>query len=112
MLNPFQTATATVLDKFESALNSRELQQPLRKTVDPRVQIHGNYSPVSEQPVVHSLLVIGTIPESLNDVYVRNGRNPMFEPITGHHLFDGDGMVHAVTINNGTASYACRYTQT
>ncbi|CAL0321258.1 unnamed protein product [Lupinus luteus] len=110
--NPFQKTLASIIDKFESALNSRELQQPLRKTADPRVQISGNYFPVPERPVVDSLLVTGTVPESLNGVYLRNGANPMFEPLAGHHLFDGDGMVHAVKINNGAVSYACRFTQT
>ena len=110
--NPFQRVAATALDMFESALLSRELQQPLPKTADPRVQIAGNFAPVPEQPVVHSLPVTGTIPDSVNGVYLRNGANPMFEPVAGHHLFDGDGMVHAVTINGGAASYACRFTET
>ncbi|XP_061338504.1 9-cis-epoxycarotenoid dioxygenase NCED2, chloroplastic-like [Gastrolobium bilobum] len=110
--NPFQNAAAKALDIFESALLSRELQQPLPKTMDPRVQIAGNFAPVPEQPVVHSLPVTGTIPDCVNGVYLRNGANPMFQPIAGHHLFDGDGMVHAVSINDGAAGYACRFTET
>ncbi|XP_057749258.1 9-cis-epoxycarotenoid dioxygenase NCED2, chloroplastic-like [Arachis stenosperma] len=110
--NPFQRLAATALDMFEAALLSREQHQPLPKTADPRVQIAGNFAPVPEQPVVHSLPVTGTIPDSVNGVYLRNGANPLFEPTAGHHLFDGDGMIHAVTINGGTASYACRFTET
>lgn len=96
----------------ESALVTRELQQPLPKTADPRVQIAGNFSPVPEQAVRHNLPVTGTVPDCINGVYVRNGANPLFEPIAGHHLFDGDGMVHAVSINDGSVSYACRFTET
>ncbi|WJX46982.1 9-cis-epoxycarotenoid dioxygenase nced2, chloroplastic [Trifolium repens] len=110
--NPIQKAAAMALNMFESALLSRELRHPLPKTSDPSIQIAGNFAPVPEQPVVHSLPVTGTIPDCLNGVYVRNGANPMFEPVSGHHLFDGDGMVHAVTINDGVASYACRFTET
>ncbi|KAG5040811.1 hypothetical protein AAZX31_05G130100 [Glycine max] len=110
--NPFQKAAAKALDMFESALLSRELSQPLPKTTDPRVQIAGNFAPVPEHPVQHSLPVIGTIPDAVNGVYLRNGANPLFHPKAGHHLFDGDGMVHAVKINHGTASYACRFTET
>ncbi|CAL5213977.1 unnamed protein product [Lathyrus oleraceus] len=110
--NPLQKAAAIALNMFESALLSRELQYPLPKTSDPRIQIAGNFAPVPEQPVVHSLPVTGKIPDCVNGVYVRNGANPMFEPVSGHHLFDGDGMVHAVTMNDGVASYACRFTET
>lgn len=110
--NPIQKAAAVALDMFEGALLSRELQHPLPKTADPRVQISGNFAPVPEQPVVHSLTVSGTIPDCVNGVYLRNGANPMFEPVAGHHLFDGDGMVHAVKINGGAASYVCRFTET
>ncbi|KAE8720007.1 9-cis-epoxycarotenoid dioxygenase NCED2 [Hibiscus syriacus] len=110
--NLLQRAAAMALDMAESALLSRELQHPLPKTSDPRVQIAGNFSPVPEQPVQRSLPVDGTIPSSINGVYLRNGANPLFEPVAGHHLFDGDGMVHAVSINNGDASYACRFTET
>ncbi|KAG6695904.1 hypothetical protein I3843_09G117900 [Carya illinoinensis] len=110
--NLLQRAAAVALDMAEGALLSRESQQSLPKTADPRVQIAGNFAPVPEQPVRHSLPITGTIPECINGVYLRNGANPLFEPVAGHHLFDGDGMVHAVTISGGSVSYACRFTET
>ncbi|MBA0869937.1 hypothetical protein Goshw_005511 [Gossypium schwendimanii] len=110
--NLLQRAAAMALDMAENSLLSRELQHPLPKTADPRVQIAGNFAPVPEQPVKHSLPVTGTIPSCINGVYLRNGANPLFEPVAGHHFFDGDGMVHAVSIDNGDASYACRFTET
>ncbi|KAG9159215.1 hypothetical protein Leryth_027689 [Lithospermum erythrorhizon] len=110
--NILQKAAAMALDVIENALTESELENPLPKTADPGVQIAGNFSPVEEQAVRHSLKVTGKIPESIEGVYVRNGANPMFEPRAGHHLFDGDGMIHAVQFNNGSASYACRFTET
>ncbi|EYU33373.1 hypothetical protein ABFS82_13G082900 [Erythranthe guttata] len=111
--NFLQRAAAKTLDFFESALVSRELHHTLPKTADPRIQIAGNFAPVPEQPVCHNLHVTGTIPDCLNGVYVRNGANPLHEPVAGHHLFDGDGMIHAVTFSgDNSASYACRFTET
>jgi hypothetical protein len=40
------------------------------------------------------------------------GPNPKLTPGGGYHLFDGDGMVHAVRIQGGTASYCNRWVQT
>ncbi|CAN4104351.1 unnamed protein product [Withania somnifera] len=110
--NLVQKAAAMALDAVESALNKHELQHPLPKTADPRIQISGNFAPVLENPVTQSLPVTGKIPKCVNGVYVRNGANPLFEPTAGHHFFDGDGMVHAVQFKNGSASYACRFTET
>lgn len=111
--NFLQRAAATALDAAESALLSRERHHPLPKTADPRVQIAGNFAPVPEQPAKHSLPVTGSIPDCIRGVYLRNGANPMFDPTAGHHLFDGDGMIHAVTINdNNSVSYSCRFTET
>ncbi|KAL6344273.1 hypothetical protein AAG906_037838 [Vitis piasezkii] len=96
-LNPLQKLAASALD------------MPL----DPAVQLVGNFAPVRECPVQHDLQVLGQLPPALCGVYLRNGANPMLSPAGGHHLFDGDGMIHAVTLGPGNrASYSCRFTRT
>ncbi|KAK7401700.1 hypothetical protein VNO78_13380 [Psophocarpus tetragonolobus] len=110
--NLFQKVAATALDMVETALVSHERQHPLPKTADPRVQIAGNFAPVPEKEPEQALQVTGKIPKCIEGVYVRNGANPLYEPVAGHHFFDGDGMVHAVRFSSGGASYACRFTET
>lgn len=110
--NLLQRAAAMALDIAESIIVLKETKHQLSRTYDPRVQIAGNFAPVPEQPVKHNLSFSGTIPDCINGVYVRNGANPLYEPVAGHHLFDGDGMLHAVTINGSSVSYACKLTQT
>ncbi|XP_075645811.1 carotenoid 9,10(9',10')-cleavage dioxygenase 1-like [Castanea sativa] len=51
-------------------------------------------------------------PDCLNGEFVRVGPNPKFEPVAGHHLFDGDGMIHGLRIKNGKAAYVSRYVRT
>ncbi|KAG8092870.1 hypothetical protein GUJ93_ZPchr0012g19477 [Zizania palustris] len=114
-LNFLQRAAAVALDAFEEGFitNVLEKQHALPKTADPVVQTAGNFAPVGEHPPVRALPVSGRIPPFIDGVYARNGANPHFEPTAGYHLFDGDGMVHAVRIRNGAAqSYACRFTET
>ncbi|XP_023551972.1 9-cis-epoxycarotenoid dioxygenase NCED1, chloroplastic-like [Cucurbita pepo subsp. pepo] len=111
--NFLQRAAAMALDAVEDALLSAEKKHSLPKTADPSVQIAGNFAPVTEQSVRKGLPVIGKVPECIRGVYVRNGANPLHEPVSGHHLFDGDGMVHAVEFTeDGGVSYACRFTET
>ena len=76
--NLVQKAAAMALDAVESALTKHELEHPLPKTADPRVQISGNFAPVPENPVCQSLPVTGKIPKCVQGVYVRNGANPLF----------------------------------
>ncbi|KAK4717074.1 hypothetical protein R3W88_015412 [Solanum pinnatisectum] len=114
-LNPFQKIASSALDMLEkSVVTKLEKKHKLNRTVDPEIQLEGNFAPVDESPVQHGLEVIGQIPLNLTGVYVRNGANPLFEPINGHHLFDGDGMIHAVKLDseNNKASYSCRFTRT
>ncbi|XP_010424600.1 PREDICTED: 9-cis-epoxycarotenoid dioxygenase NCED6, chloroplastic-like [Camelina sativa] len=113
-LNPLQKLAASMLDKIESSIViPMEQNRPLPKPTDPAVQLSGNFAPVQECPVQNGLEVVGQIPSCLRGVYVRNGANPMFPPLAGHHLFDGDGMIHAVSIgSDNKVSYSCRYTKT
>ncbi|XP_024397835.1 9-cis-epoxycarotenoid dioxygenase NCED3, chloroplastic [Physcomitrium patens] len=101
----------TVVEKGLENLHWGE-HEPLPSTVDPHVQLEGNFSPVDESPARHNLKVEGNLPDCLEGVYVRNGPNPQIFPTGRHHLFDGDGMLHAVSFNQGLVSYACRYTRT
>lgn len=113
-LNFGQRLADTVIEIVEKNLEHLHWgdNAPLPSTVDPYVQLEGNFSPVNESPARHDLEVEGTLPVCLEGAYVRNGPNPQFFPTGRHHLFDGDGMLHAVSFEQGRVSYACRYTRT
>ena len=113
-LNPLQKLAASALDMVECFLiHQLDNKHTLPKPLDPAVQLVGNFAPVRECPVQHDLQVLGQLPPALHGVYLRNGANPMLSPAGGHHLFDGDGMIHAVTLGPGNrASYSCRFTRT
>ncbi len=73
----------------------------------------GNYGPLDDEHDGSGveLDVQGVIPPELDGLYVRNGPNPGMAP-TGH-WFLGDGMLHGVRLQSGTASdYRGRYVQT
>lgn len=55
----------------------------------------------------------GEIPRDLAGTYYRNGPNARFAPI-GSYTFplDGDGMIHALTFENGRATYRNRFVRT
>ncbi|MGF1485573.1 MAG: carotenoid oxygenase family protein [Prochloraceae cyanobacterium] len=74
--------------------------------------LEGNFAPVDGEIDAQNLEVIGEIPADLKGMFLRNGPNPQFEPIGEYHWFDGDGMIHAVKIEAGIASYRNRYVQT
>ena len=58
------------------------------------------------------LEVIGEIPRDLNGLHVRNGHNPVHEPIGRYHPYDGDGMIHAIRFREGHAEYRNRFVRT
>ena len=79
---------------------------------EPNPYLLGVYAPVSEEIDAEDLQVIGKIPDDLNGVYLRNGPNPRFAPEGRYHWFDGDGMIHAVHLENGKARYRNRWVRT
>ena len=71
--------------------------------------LQGNFGPIRSEDEFPELRVEGEIPRELNGTYYRNGPNPAFEPKGRYHWFDGDGMIHAVTLGDGKARYRNRY---
>jgi carotenoid cleavage dioxygenase-like enzyme len=86
----------------------------LARTVDERENPYtvGVFAPVRDEVTADHLEVIGEIPADLNGVYLRNGPNRAHAAAGRYHMFDGDGMVHAVHFENGTARYRNRYIRT
>ncbi len=74
--------------------------------------LEGGYTPIGHEITAHSLEVEGTLPDDLAGVFVRTGSNPRLHPIGRYHFFDGDGMLHAVHFEGGSASYRNRYVRT
>ncbi|SFN03516.1 carotenoid oxygenase family protein [Variovorax sp. OV329] len=71
----------------------------------------GPYAPISFEADSPFLPVQGELPEGLQGTLVRNGPNPQF-PQQGAHLFSGDGMLHAISLQAGRASYRNRWVRT
>ena len=87
-----------------------DLADAIRTGVNP--YLVGPYAPTHDELTLTDLEVVGEIPDDLNGVYVRNGPNPQHEPNGRYHWFDGDGMVHAVHIADGQATYRNRWVRT
>jgi carotenoid cleavage dioxygenase-like enzyme len=74
--------------------------------------LSGPYRPVAREGVDVDLEIVGRIPADLNGTYYRNGPNPRFQPFGQYYMFDGDGMIHAVTFDNGRARHLNRWVRT
>lgn len=71
--------------------------------------LEGNLFPVGEEVDVARLEITGALPAGLEGSFVRNGPNPLFQPLGRYHMFDGDGMLHGITFEGGDASYRNRW---
>lgn len=79
---------------------------------DPLLQ--ENFAPVMAECDAPDLVVVeGEIPQELAGTLYRNGPNPMFPPLGNeHHWFLGEGMIHAIYVEGGKASYRNRWVHT
>ncbi len=98
--------------KFLLQRNSRPIFSCFMTATAFNPYLTGNFAPVHPELSVEDLPVLGTLPPELNGSFVRNGPNPQFPPLGRYHWFDGDGMLHAVQIQNGKASYRNRFIRT
>jgi carotenoid cleavage dioxygenase-like enzyme len=80
--------------------------------VDVPLHLAGNNRPVHDEVTAWPTRVVGEVPAGLRGRFLRTGPNPR----TGRsaHLYDGDGMVHALTLaGRGRAGpYRNRYVRT
>ena len=70
------------------------------------------WTPTYEEFNATDMQVIGKIPDDIDGVYVRNTENQIHQPIGRYHPFDGDGMIHAISIVDGKAEYRNRFVRT
>lgn len=75
--------------------------------------LNGAWTPLHEEVDATDLEVIeGAIPTDIDGVYIRNTENQVHQPLGRHHPFDGDGMLHQISFQNGRADYRNRWVRT
>jgi carotenoid cleavage dioxygenase len=96
-----------------------ETDARLRKLLDPETynaeSIYNvpGFKPVHEEISHGPVTITGALPADLEGVYVRNGTNPQFDPLSSrYHMFGGAGMLHQVQIKDGVATYSNTYIRT
>ena len=102
-----------------AASSTTESPQTLKKP-EARIQhqhwaFNGPYAPVDDEVFETLTIREGKIPADLQGCYVRNGPNPLWNPpseTSNYHWFLGDGMVHAVQIKDGSATYNNHFLRT
>ncbi|KAG9456187.1 hypothetical protein H6P81_000695 [Aristolochia fimbriata] len=96
---------------FDDIINNF-VDPPIRPSVNPKYVLSDNFAPVDELPPTECMEVEGELPPCLDGAYIRNGPNPRYLPRGPYHLFDGDGMLHALRISGGRATLCSRYVRT
>lgn len=74
-----------------------------------QLDLRDNMFPIDREIESAECEIIGEVPAGLRGQFVRNGPNQMFEPMGKYHTFDGDGMLHGVTFEDGRAVYRNRW---
>jgi carotenoid cleavage dioxygenase-like enzyme len=79
---------------------------------DTHVYRSGPWRPQHVERRAWDLDVEGEIPADLNGIYLRNTENPLHLPLQTYHPFDGDGMLHSMSFEDGDAVYHNRFVRT
>ena len=75
--------------------------------------LKNNFAPLLVECDAPDLVIEGEIPAALRGTLYRNGPNPMFPPLgRNHHWFLGEGMIHALHVEDGKVSYRNRWVRT
>ncbi len=72
----------------------------------------GAWRPQTKEWTTTSPRVIGTVPDDIRGVYLRNTENPLVPAADRYHPFDGDGMLHSIAFDNGEVQYRNRFVRT
>ncbi len=91
-----------------------EIVDRVQPTLEPGTHplMSGAFAPNYTEYTVTDPEVIGEIPRRLNGVYLRNTQNPVHQPLGTYHMFDGDGMLHMLSFQNGRCEYRNRFLRT
>eukprot|EP00899_Mesostigma_viride_P017272 jgi/Mesvir1/25546/Mv01788-RA.1 len=99
-----------LIDFLDDTIN---LLAPRSSSLNGQDPLQGNFAPVTEELHKPNLRVIsGELPADLNGAFIRNGPNPKLKPTNGYLWIDGDGMLHAVRVKGGKATYSNHLIQT
>lgn len=85
---------------------------PISLGMDKTPFLQGGFAPVGDELTLAGLAVRGAIPEEISGIYLRNGPNPAYPPLAYNYPFDGDGMVHGLSLHGGRAGYRNRFVMT
>lgn len=93
---------------------SAQLVNRIKPTIAPNNHpyMNGVWTPNYEEYDACDMQVIGEIPRDADGVYLRNTENPVHEAIGRYHPFEGDGMIHMISLADGKAEYRNRFVRT
>jgi carotenoid cleavage dioxygenase len=74
--------------------------------------LQGIWEPLASEWDIQDVTILGEIPQELNGTFYRNGPNPQYVYSANYHMFEGDGMIHAITFHNGHVTYKNRWIRT
>ena len=104
---------ARICNFADSLVTSYLTPSELKPSFDPSVLLSGVLAPVCETDPTECRITYGRIPDDLEGVYLRNGPNAaIMHHGDGIHVLDGDGMIHAVRVRDGSASFCSRFVKT